>query len=120
MDWTPPPDPVTWTLPKPIVFGSVTYGTITLRAPSAGDVLKAGAVPGASGAQVNLRLISILSAEQVPYEALTLPSPDGLPAHLLEQMSGYLDMFGGAPLPGPLEDWRNAQIAAAREASAKP
>ena len=117
MDWTPPPEPMTWVLPRPIQFGSASYPTITLRAPSAGDILKAGAIPGSSEVQINLRLISVLSVEQVPYEALAMPSPDGLPAHLMGQMGAYIDMFGGAPLPGPLEEWRKAQVAAARAAS---
>ena len=101
MDWVPPPEFVPWTLPAPIAFGSVTYATVTLRAPTAGDVLKASAIQGASGMDVALRLIAAVSVEQVPYEALRF-----MPAYLVEQMSGYLDMFGGAPLPGPLEEWR--------------
>jgi hypothetical protein len=96
-EWTAPPEPVTWDLPKPLVFGSVTYATITLRAATAGDILKATAVRGASGMEVTLRLIANISGEGVPYEALS-----GLPAWIVDQMSSYLDSFNGAPLPIPL------------------
>lgn len=107
MDWTPPPEPLTWTLPKPIPFGSVTYSAVTLRAPTAGDMLKAMAIPGASPYQVAMRLIAGVSAESIPYEALA-----SVPAYVIEQMSNYLDTFGGAPLPDPLDGWRKAQLAA--------
>jgi hypothetical protein len=62
MDWVPPPEPLTWTLDRPIPFASATYGTVTLRAPTAGDVLKATAIQGASGTDVTLRLIAAVSA----------------------------------------------------------
>lgn len=114
MDWTPPPEPMVWTLPKPIPFGSQAYSTITLHAPTAGDILKATAVPGASAYDMTLRLIACLSAEGVPYEALA-----ALPDYLVQQMSNYIDMFGGAPLPDPLESWRAEQVAA-RLAKASP
>lgn len=113
MDWTPPPEPMTWDLPKAIPFGSVTYDKITLRAPTGADVLKAMAVPGASSYDVALRLIATVSAESIPYEAV-----QSAPAWMLEQMSNYLDMFGGAPLPGPLETWRRERQAAMRAAAA--
>lgn len=119
-DWTPPPEPMTWVLPTPIKFGASTYPTITLRSPSAGDVLMATTIAGASQLQVSLQLIATLSAEGVPYEAISQRGSDGLPAHLVEQMAAYLDMFGGAPLPGPLAEWQAARIAAAKaEAEAK-
>lgn len=112
---------MTWVLPTPIKFGAATYPTITLRSPSAGDVLLANAkVTGASGMQVSLQLIAGISIEAVPYEALAQLGSDGLPAYLLDQMSSYLDMFGGAPFPGPLVEWNNARIASAKaEAAAK-
>ena len=106
MDWTYPPEPVTWTLPVAIALGSATYSTVTLRAPTAGDVMKATAVSGASSTDVALRLISTVSAEAVPHEAL-----QKVPAYLIEQMSNYLDCFGGAPLPGPLDEWRRGSKA---------
>lgn len=109
MDWVPPPEFVAWTLPTPIVFGSATYATITLGSPTAGDVLKATAIKGTSGVDVTLRLISAVSAENVPYEALI-----NLPVYLVDQMGAYMDLFGGAPLPGPLEAWRAARVADAK------
>jgi hypothetical protein len=114
-DWTPPPEPLTWELPKPLVFGSQTYSTITLRAPSGGDVLKASAMPGASPYAVSINLIAIVSAEKVPYQALARDGEEGLPAHLIEQMASYLDLFGGAPIPGPLDIWHKAQVAKQKE-----
>lgn len=109
MAWIAPPEPMTWLLPAPIQFGSAAYPTVTLRAPTAGDVLKATAIPGASGMQVTLQLIAKVSVEQIPYEALP-----ALPAYLVEQMGSYMDLFGGAPLPSPLEDWRAACVASAK------
>lgn len=95
--WSPPPEPVTWELPRPLVFGTATYPTITLRAPTAGNVLKATAVRGVSGMEVTLRLIAAISGEGVPYEALL-----DLPSWVCDQMSEYLDSFNGAPAPAPL------------------
>ena len=96
-DWTPPPEPVTWTLSPAIEFGSASYSAITLRAPKASDVLKATAVRGEFGLATTLRLISAISAEGVPFEALV-----HVPSWQIDQMSGYLDSFNGAPLPVPL------------------
>ena len=115
MDWTPPPEPLSWILPATIRIGQNSYTSVTLRAPTAGDVLKANAIPGASGYDVGLRLISIINLEGVPYEAITQ-----LPAYLVDQMASYVDMFGGAPLPDPLEEWRREQAARATTASAEP
>jgi hypothetical protein len=95
--WAPPPGPVTWELDPPLKHNGGTYVAVTLRAPTAGDVLKATAVRGASGMEVTLRMISSISGEGVPYEALLL-----LPAWMVDQMSGYLDSFNGAPPPLPL------------------
>jgi len=100
MAWTAPPESVTWTLAKPIVFGSASYDTITLRTPCAGDVLKAQAIRGSGFYEQSLRMIANISG--VPYEALTLPDNAGLPAWVVDQMGNYLDSFNGAPLPGPL------------------
>jgi hypothetical protein len=96
-EWHAPPEPVTWELAAPLAFGSATYPTVTLRAPTAGDVLKATAVRGSGGMEVTLRLISTISSEHVPYEALL-----NLPAWLVDQMGQYLDSFTGAPPPLPL------------------
>lgn len=115
MDWVPPPEFVPWTLPAPVAFSGVTYATVTLRAPTAQDVLKAADIQGASGMQITLRLISAVSVEAVPYEALVT-----LPAYLVDQMGAYLDLFGGAPLPGPLVEWQAARIAAAKAEQAPP
>ncbi len=109
MTWIAPPEPMTWPLAVPLQLGSASYPTVTLRAPTAGDVLKATSVSGASGIDVTLRLISTVSVEQVPYEALR-----SLPAYIVEQMGLYLDVFGGAPLPDPLEAWRVARAEAAK------
>jgi len=100
-----PPEPVTWTLRTPIVFGSATYETVTLRAPTAAEVLKASALPGQSALDITIRLIAAVS-EMVPYEALV-----HVPAWQISQMADYLDSFAGAPLPDPLEAWRRARIA---------
>jgi hypothetical protein len=55
-----------------------------------------------------LRLIAAINAEGAPFEAIM-----GLPAWQIEQMSGYIEMFNGSPLPGPLE----ARAAAAARAA---
>ena len=96
--WQPPPEPVTWELQRPIAFGSATFSTVTLRAPTAGDVLKATAVRNASGMEITLRIIAAISGEGVPYEALL-----SLPSWIVEQMSRYLDSFNGNPPPLPLQ-----------------
>jgi hypothetical protein len=112
--WTPLPEPVTWTLPASLQHNGMTYATVTLRAPTGADIMKATAIPGASGMDVTLRLIEAISAEQVPYDALKT-----LPQWLIGQMSEYIDEFAGAPAPGPLEAWRAAREAAeAAEAKA--
>jgi hypothetical protein len=101
MAWVQPPESVTWTLAKPIQFGSAAYDTITLRAPCAGDVLKAQAIRGSTFYEQTLRLIAAVG--DVPYEALIMPGGAGLPVWVVEQMSGYFDSFNGAPVPRPLQ-----------------
>lgn len=95
--WSPPPAPLTWTFDPPLTLGTASYATATLRAPTAGDVLKATAVPGEGSIAVTLRLIAAVSAEQVPFEALL-----AAPAWQVEQMSAYFDSFAGAPMPQAL------------------
>jgi hypothetical protein len=104
VDWTPVPEPVTWTLPKPATEGGLSYSTVTMSAPTAGDILKATAVRGASGVDVTLRLIEAASAEHVPYEVLKKQ-----PSWLIQQISEYTEEFAGAPAPDPLESWRTAR-----------
>ncbi len=110
-DYIAPPSSVTWTLDPPVALGSSTYSSVTLRAPTGADVLKSIAVPGENGLQVTLRLISGISQEGIPFEALMLVA-----SWQIEQMSHYLEMFNGAPLPGPLVQY----AAAVRAASAPP
>jgi hypothetical protein len=95
--WQAPPPEVTWDLNPPIVLGVATFRAITLRAPLGEDVLKATAVRGASNMEVTMRLIATINAEGIPFEAVVK-----LPAWIIEQMSGYIDSFGGAPPPLPL------------------
>lgn len=102
MSWTPPPEPVTWSFTPPLAFGSASYATCTLRAPTPADVLKATAVRGESGLAVTLRLIAAISAEGIPYEALLLA-----PSWQIDQMSSYFEAFSGAQMPGPLAAWLN-------------
>ena len=111
-DWIPVPEPMTWQLAKPLSHNGLSYGSVTLRAPSAADILKATAIPGAVGMDVTLRLIEAVSAEHVPYDLLK-----ALPAYLIMQMSDYLDEFAGTPAPDPLEAWRAARRQAARAAA---
>lgn len=113
-NWTPVPEPLTWTFPKPITHGGLFYETVTIGAPTAEDILKATAVRGASGMDVTLRLIESASAEHVPYEALKK-----LPSWLIQQISDYTEEFAGAPAPDPLESWR-ADRRAAQQALAEP
>ena len=96
-EWTFPPEPVTWILAKPVAYGGTTYTKITLRAPTAGDIINATAIPGQSGLAIALRMVSAISAETIPYEALL-----SVPSWQIEQMSNYFESFSGAPLPGPL------------------
>jgi len=106
MDWTPPPTPMTWTLPTPVTFENQSYASVTVGCPTASDLLKAADVPGASAVDVTLRLIEAINVERVPYGALR-----EMPAFVVEQIGSYFDMFMGAPLPGPLEAWRKAETA---------
>ena len=112
-DWIPVPEPMTWQLPGPLTHNGMSYASVTLRAPSAADILKATAIPGAVGMDITLRLIEVVSAEHVPYDVLKT-----MPAYLIMQMSDYLDEFAGTPAPDPLEAWRAARRKAAREAAA--
>ena len=114
IEWQEPPSPVTWTLAKPLVFGSQTYPAVTLRAPLASEVQKATAVRGISNLEATLRLISAVSGEVIPYEAL-----QGLPHYIVEQMDAYLNLFGGSPYPGPLQEWMEKRAAAERANAAE-
>ncbi len=112
-DYIPIPEPVTWLLAKPAEHGGMSYPSVTLRAPTAGEVLKATAVRGATGMDVTLRLIEAVSIERVPYDVLKT-----LSAYQIMQMSDYLDLFTGVPPPDPLAAWqaaRRAQAAAAAD-----
>lgn len=80
--YRPPPEPVTWTFPKPIELGSASYTEATIRTPLAEEVLKATALPG-SNLDVSLRLLGIIS--DVPYDVLKQ-----LPAWMIDQMSRYV------------------------------
>jgi hypothetical protein len=115
VSWIPIPEPMTWTLPAPITFNGMNYATVTLRAPTSADILKASAVRGAANLDVTLRLVETVSGERVPYDALKT-----LPAWLVVQMGEYMDEFMGTPAPDPLVAWREARTAAAiAEAEAK-
>jgi hypothetical protein len=107
-DWTPPPEPLTWDLANSISVNGGSFHTVTLRAPTGADILKATGVRGAGNAQIGMQLIAAVSMEGMPYEAVQL-----LPTYLIEQMNGYLDLFGGAPEPAPLAAWRKAMAEAA-------
>jgi hypothetical protein len=106
-EWTEVPEPVTWSLVKPVTFNGMSYGQVTLRAPTAEETMTATAVRGASNMEIVLRLISAVSGERVPYEVLRAQ-----PQWLLTQMADYFEEFTGAPAPGPLEEWRKAREAA--------
>lgn len=106
-DWASPPTPLTWELDDAISFNGATFHTVSLRAPTGADMLKATGTRGASNMQINMQMIAAVSMEQVPYEAVQL-----LPLWLIQQMNEYLDLFGGAPEPSPLAAWRKAQTAA--------
>jgi hypothetical protein len=105
MAWIPPPEPVKWDI-KPVALGSTTYTTVTLRAPTPADIMKATALRGESGMAVALRLISAVSGEGIPFEALAQ-----IPAWQIEQMSNYFESFTGAPLPDPLREAAAANMA---------
>jgi hypothetical protein len=107
--WNPVPEPVTWSLQAPVEFNGVRYSTVTLRAPTGDEVLKAASLPGSSGYEISLRLIGEVSAEQMPYEAVRK-----LPVWLTGKMTDYFDSFAGAPDPDPLEAWRTARREAAQ------
>jgi hypothetical protein len=95
-DWIPPPEPVTWTI-RPVSHGGTTYKTVTLRAPTSEDILKASANSRETGLAQALRLISAISEEAIPFEVLLK-----IPSWQIEQMTGYFESFSGAPLPDPL------------------
>jgi hypothetical protein len=100
IEWEAPPASVTWTLDVPVEFGGNRWPTVTLRAPTAGELQKATAVRGMSGLEATQRLISVVSAEGVPYEAV-----QKLPKYVVDQMDAYMDLFGATPYPGPLDAW---------------
>ena len=108
-EWTPVPEPQTWTLPKPMTVGGISYTSVTIGAPTSEDVLKASAVHGASGLDVTLRIIEASSLEHVPYDVLKKQ-----PHWLNQQISDYMEEFVAAPAPDPLELWRQARRAAQR------
>jgi hypothetical protein len=99
---------VTWTLAAPISHNGMNYATVTLRAPTSADILKASAVRGTFGLDLTLRLVEAVCGEHVPYDALKL-----LPAWQIMQMGDYMDEFMGTPAPDPLVTWRAARLAAA-------
>jgi hypothetical protein len=105
MAWTPPPEPVKWDI-RPVTIGTTTYTTVTLRAPTPADIMKATAIRGETGMAVALRLISAVSSEEIPFEALAL-----VPAWQVEQMSNYFESFTGSPLPDPLREAAAANLA---------
>ena len=111
--WIPVPEPITWQMPEPIAYNGVTYQTVTLRAPTGEQLLKAMAIPGASSADITHRLIAEVSTEKMPYDAVKK-----LPWWMISKMSDYMDLFAGAPDPDPLEAWRAARRAAAEAAPA--
>jgi hypothetical protein len=108
MAWIPVPEPQVWQIAAPANSGGMRYATVTLVAPTAEDIMKATAVSGASGMDVTLRMIESVSLEHVPYDVLKR-----LPGWQIIQMSDYMDAFGGAPDPDPLEAWRKAKREAA-------
>ena len=112
--WTPVPEPLTWTLPKPLTVGGQSYTTVTIGAPTSEDILKATAVRGASGVDVTLRLIESASAEHVPYDVLKKQ-----PSWLIKQIADYTEEFEATPAPDPLESWRAARRAAEAEPAAE-
>ena len=57
IEWTPVPEPQTWTLPKPMKHNGLSYATVTIGAPTSEHILKASAVQGASGLNITLRII---------------------------------------------------------------
>jgi hypothetical protein len=61
-----------------------------------------------------IRLLSAVSLEQVPFEAL-LQAPNWQ----LQQMGSYIEAWDGQPLPSPLADWEAAKLAAAQAAVAQ-
>ncbi len=104
--WLPVPEPVSWTLPRPITQNSLSYTTVTMGAPTSEDILKATAVRGASGVDVTLRMIESASAEHVPYDVLKKQ-----PSWLIKQIADYTEEFEATPAPDPLETWRTARRA---------
>jgi len=108
-NWVPVPEPIVWTLPKPLMSGGMQYTQITVGAPTSEDVLKATAIHGATGLDVTLRMLESASAEHVPYDVLKKQ-----PHWFNQQIADYLEEFVGAPAPGPLESWRAARRQALR------
>jgi len=108
VSWIPIPEPVTWNLAAPLSHNGMNYSTVTLRAPTGADILKATAIRGASSLDTTLRLIEGVSGERIPYDALKT-----LPAWLVMQMGDYMDEFMGTPAPDPLVAWRAARQAEA-------
>ena len=112
-DWIDVPEPITWTLREPMMHNGVSYATITLRAPTGEDMMKASAVRGASNIEVVHRLVETVSG--VPYDVLKK-----IPEWMTSQMASYFDEFAGQPMPDPLEQWRKDRREAARVATLPP
>jgi hypothetical protein len=112
VNWSPPPERITWTLPKPIASEKegAAYDTVTLHAPTVAEVIIAAGRQAERGGDTTLRLIAAVNEEGIPYEALRR-----LPIWLIEQMSVYLAAFIGAPLPGVASEWRRLKGTDVRE-----
>jgi hypothetical protein len=113
-DWTPPPAQVPWDLNPPITHGTNSFSRITLRAPTGADLIKAMANPNETGSHVTMRLIGVVSLEEVPFEAVI-----NIPSWQIEQMSNYFETFNRAPMPGPLAEWDAAARAASKSQAAR-
>ena len=102
MDEETLPQSLQWTLERPITHGGVTVETITLRAPTVGEVMKATAVQGRSNMEVALWMINAVSG--IDYGAL-----QQLPEYIVGQMVSYMEEFARVPAPSPLERYREAR-----------
>jgi hypothetical protein len=107
--WSAPPPTVTWTLDPPIETASFKISTITLKAPTIGQMQKCSAVRGMSTQEVALRIIAEVASERPTYEAT-----QQIPSHIIDQMVEYIGSFGGSPAPSPLQEWREKRAAAER------
>ena len=94
--WKPPPSAVTVPLPEEIRIGSERWTEIVVRPPKMGEFMKAAAVPGASQADITIKLIALVTG-------MSEDAAKELPAYLIQKINEYFEAFAAGPPIFPTE-----------------